>query len=88
MGIQLGDICLYTLQFTDDQVILASDKNDLEYMARKLQEEYEIWGLEMNTQKTKYLPIGTTNTDYIELENSEEVGVCSEYTRVVLGIII
>ena len=29
---------LYTLQFADDQVVLAGDKDDLEYMMRKLKE--------------------------------------------------
>lgn len=56
MGIGLEDKCLYyTLQFADDQVFMANDKEYLEYMTRKLHEE---GGLEMNTQKTKYQPIG------------------------------
>ncbi|XP_030757399.1 uncharacterized protein LOC115883217 [Sitophilus oryzae] len=37
---------------------MANDKDDLEYMTRKLQEEYQRWSLEINTGKTKYLPIG------------------------------
>ena len=40
-GIDLGETCVYTLQCADDQVILANDKDDLEYMARKLQEDYK-----------------------------------------------
>ncbi|XP_045477944.1 uncharacterized protein LOC123683087 [Harmonia axyridis] len=40
MEIELDDNShLYSLQFADDQVIMANDKDDLEYMARKLQEE-------------------------------------------------
>lgn len=81
MGIELDDNSyLYSLQFADDQVIMANDKDDLEYMARKLQEEYEIWGLEMNTKKTEYLPVGTQNATKIMLENNQEVEVVSEYT--------
>ena len=38
MGIPLENITLYTLQFADDRVVLASDKEDLEYMPRKLKE--------------------------------------------------
>jgi len=38
MGIPLEDITLYTLQFADDQVVLAGDKEDSEYMPRKLRE--------------------------------------------------
>ena len=32
---------IYSLNFTDDQVLLAQDHDDMEYMARKLKEEYE-----------------------------------------------
>ena len=48
MGIPLENITLYTLQFADDQVVLVGDKEDLEYMTRKLKETYENWGLDMN----------------------------------------
>lgn len=63
-------------------MVIANDKDDLEYMARKLQEEYRKWGLELNTQKTKYLAIGAEPTN-IELD-TEEIATCSEYTY--LGI--
>ena len=53
---------MYTLQFADDQVVLAGDKEDLEYMTRKLTETYEKWGLDMNLNKTKYLFIGKRKT--------------------------
>jgi len=46
MGIPLNNTTLYTLSFADDQVILAQDFEDLEYMTRKLVEEYTKWGLE------------------------------------------
>ena len=51
MGIPLENITLYTLQFADDQVVLADDKEDLEYMTHKLKEIYEKWGLDMNLNK-------------------------------------
>jgi len=38
MGITLENTTLYTLQFADDQVVLAGDKEDLEYMRCKLKE--------------------------------------------------
>ena len=31
------------------------DHDDLEFMARKLKEEYEKWGLTMNLENTKYM---------------------------------
>jgi len=36
MGIPLENTTLYTLQFADDQVVLAGEKEDLECMTRKL----------------------------------------------------
>ena len=37
--VPLENITLYTLQFADDQVVLAGDKEDLEYMTRKLKKK-------------------------------------------------
>jgi hypothetical protein len=54
MGTHLENMTLYTVQFADDQVVLAGDKEDLEYMTRKLKENYEKWGPDMNLNKTKY----------------------------------
>ena len=58
MGLHLENITPYTLQFADDQVVLAGGKDDLEYMTRKLKETYKKWGLDMNFNKIKYLCIG------------------------------
>jgi len=45
MGIQISDNrTLYTLHFANDQVVIAQDKEDLEYMTRKLLKEYEELG--------------------------------------------
>ena len=41
---------VYSLNFADDQVLLAQDHHDMEYMARKLKEEYEKWGLAINLE--------------------------------------
>jgi hypothetical protein len=54
MGIELNENTnLYTLHFGDDQVTCVNDKDDLEYLARQLKEEYESCGLTMNVQKKK-----------------------------------
>jgi len=44
MGILLENTTLYTLQFADDQVALAGDKEDMEYMTRKLKENLREMG--------------------------------------------
>jgi len=84
MGISLENITLYTLQFADDQVVLAGDKEDLEYMTRKLRETYEKWGLGVNLNKTKYLCIGGTHNN-LKLDKDKEIGFCQEYKY--LGVI-
>ena len=47
---------IYILQFADNQVVMAQNKEELECMCQKLQEEYSKWGLTINTDKTKYCP--------------------------------
>jgi hypothetical protein len=41
MGIPIGDNTEYTLHFADDQLIIAQDLDDVEYLRRKLIEEYK-----------------------------------------------
>jgi len=70
MGRQISnDRTLYTLYFADDQVVIAQDKEDLEYMTRKLLKEYEEWKLLVNRSKTKYLCIGDDRDDLHPQEN-------------------
>ena len=51
MCIRIQNTCLHSLNFADDQVLLAQDHDEMEYMARKLKEEYEKWGLTINLEK-------------------------------------
>lgn len=78
MGIPLNENILYTLSFADDQIVLAQDMEDLEYMTRKLVEEYEGWGLEVNMSKTEYMCIGGTQQD-MTLEDGRTLKSCSKY---------
>ncbi|XP_044755102.1 uncharacterized protein LOC123314054 [Coccinella septempunctata] len=83
MGIELKDNYIYTLQFADDQAILAGDQEDMEYMVRKLVEEYNEWGLTVNLEKTKYLRIGGP-PGFLDLENGHRISCCRDY--VYLGV--
>lgn len=78
MGIPLENTIVYSLQFADDQAVIAGDKEDLEYMARKLKETYSEWGLTMNIHKTKYLNIGS-DIQNLQLDNTEEIKACENY---------
>jgi len=44
-------IYVYSHNFADDQVLLAQDHDYMEYMARKLKEKYDKWGLAINLEK-------------------------------------
>lgn len=78
MGLPLDEGTLYTLSFADDQVVMAQDYEDIEYMARKLIEQYNKWGLTVNLEKTEYMCIGGEQRDLV-LNNGQKIKQCSEY---------
>lgn len=41
--------------FAYDQVVIAQDSYHLEYMLKRLYDEYQKWGLKINLVKTEYL---------------------------------
>ena len=54
VGVPIGDgsqDTIYTFLFVDDQVLITQEYEDMEFMVRKLLEEYEKWGLKMNLKK-------------------------------------
>jgi len=61
VGIPIQNTYVYSLNFADDQVLLAEDHDELEYMARKLKEKYDKWGFAINLEKTKYICKGEGN---------------------------
>ncbi|XP_030750903.1 uncharacterized protein LOC115878509 [Sitophilus oryzae] len=85
MGIEIDNHCLSTLFFADDQVIVAGCEEDADYMLRKLDEEYDRWGLNINLTKTEYLKVGEEQTEDPKL-HIHEIKRCSEYKY--LGSII
>ncbi|XP_030760429.1 uncharacterized protein LOC115885607 [Sitophilus oryzae] len=78
MGIEIDNHCLSTLFFADDQVIVAGCEEDADYMLRKLDEEYDRWGLNINLTKTEYLKVGEEQTEDPKL-HIHEIKRCSEY---------
>lgn len=86
MGITLNNTSLYTLCFADDQIVLAQDYEDLQYMTRKLIEEYTKWGLRVNIAKTEYMCIGGTQQDLVLEEIQEIIKSCKEYKYLGLHI--
>ena len=72
---------VYSLNFADDQVLLAQDHDDMEYMARKLKEEYEKWGLASHTFRKKKLNICMgEGKEILKFDGGEEIKPCTECT--------
>ena len=78
MGYNADNTTIYTLQFADNQVVMAQSKEDLEHKCQKLQEEYSKWGLTTNTATTKYMSFGM-DTNHLELENGDIITGCTEF---------
>lgn len=58
IGIPINENTIYSLSFADDQVVIEQDLDEIDYMTRKLIEEYDQWGLDLNLTKTEYMSIG------------------------------
>ena len=56
MGLDIQDMAVYSMLFADDQLLIAQFYGDLEYMTRKLIDEYELWGLKLNIKKLNICP--------------------------------
>lgn len=69
---------LYTLHFADDQVVIAQDRDDLEYMSRKLIEDYDKWGLSVNFSKTNYMCVDGLTED-IMLNDGQVIKAYEKY---------
>lgn len=80
MGIPLNDTTLYKLWwFVHDQIFLAQDYEDFEYMTRKLLEENQKCGLEINIKKTDYMCFGGEQQILILEEQRKEINFCKIY---------
>lgn len=51
---QLVERIIKSLCFAGDQIFMAQNADDIEYMTRKVNEGYTKWEVEVNTQKLGY----------------------------------
>ena len=77
MGFEIGDKTFHSLLFADDQVLFAQDGDDMEYMVRKIDEEYRKWGLNINYNKTEYMCIGKEVSNLVV--NNEIIKKCDSF---------
>lgn len=83
MGTSIENSTLYTFLFADDQVMVAGDEQNSNYMVRKLKEEYEKWDREMSFIKTERQTIGAPGY-YLILE-PEVIRSCECFKYLGLG---
>jgi hypothetical protein len=62
-------------------VVIAREKEDAEYLCRKLMEEYQNLGLTLNMDKTKYLCVGGPSED-LQLDEGIKVQACEECVKI------
>lgn len=65
MSIQLNNNNLYTLCFANDQLVIANEYDDLEYMTQKLIEEYKKCWLKVIIGKTMSINIGDNKQNLV-----------------------
>jgi len=56
IGLKIQDRTIYSMLFADDQLLIAQNYEKLQYMTRKLIDEYELWGLKLNVKKLNICP--------------------------------
>ena len=79
MGMPIQNTHVYSLNFSYDQVLIAQDHDDMEFMARKLKEEYEKWRLTINLEKTKYVCIGEEK-ESLKFDSGQEIQPSTQCT--------
>ena len=79
MGLEIQDTTIYSMLFADDQLLIVQDYEDLEYVTKKLIDEYELWGLKLNVKETKYMAIGDTSRDLQLGDGKGTISYVSEY---------
>ena len=81
---------LFSLNYADDQVIIAQDAEDLEFILRRLNKAWNEWDIKTNFNKTKFTAINTDQEFHINIEenvkikqvrNLENLGVSFEKGR-------
>ena len=72
-GIKLAERYINNLRYADDTTLMAESKEELKSLLRKVKEESEKGGLEVNIQKTKIITSGLITSWQIDGKTMETV---------------
>jgi hypothetical protein len=64
IGLEIQDTTIHSMLFADDQLIIAQDYEYLEYMTRKLIDEFDLRDLKLNVKKINIWPYETRHEIY------------------------
>lgn len=87
-GVEIFDLCLIILLFADDMVIIGKSTEDLQQNLNKLHGYCNLWGLEVNTSKTKVVVFrkrGPVRQDERWFYNNEVLEVVDNFNY--LGVV-
>lgn len=71
MGVPIGEDCLTSISFAEDQAVIAQDAYDLEVMLKRLYKAYKSWGLSITIKKTEYLVINSDANFYSLIHSTQ-----------------
>ena len=52
-GVKVGGELVLSIRFADDQAMVANSEESLQHMMKKVDETSEVYGMKLNTKKTK-----------------------------------
>jgi hypothetical protein len=70
--LEIEDATIHSKLFANDKLKIAKHYGYLEFMTRKLIDEYDLWGLKLNVKETKYMEIGYISRD-LQLEEGKGI---------------
>ena len=62
--------CLFSLNYADDQVIIAQDADNLKFILKRLNKTYKEWDLTINFNKTEFIAIKTDQKFHVDIEEN------------------
>jgi hypothetical protein len=81
----LGDLTIPCLLYADDLVIFSESKPGMELALNNVHKYCNLWGLQVNTSKTKYMCVHDANDENTLLYGNESINKVATYTY--LGIV-
>ena len=74
---------LFSLNYADDQVIIAQDAEALEFILKRLNKAYKEGDLTINFNKTEFIAINTDQEFHLNIEENVTIKQVDRYNRLI-----